>query len=61
MKISKILSISFQSIQALIIIGLILSMLNWDWLNINYIVWFVIGTFWIFLNIVTWVSILNKD
>jgi hypothetical protein len=59
MKGFKIFSIIFQSIQALLIIGFILTLLNWSWVNVNYIVIFVVATFFIFINIVTWISILN--
>ena len=76
MKTKKILSIVFQSIQGLFLLGFILSLVNWEaisppeipsfpgfpsWLTVNAIGYVVIGIFWIFLNITSWVSILSKD
>lgn len=59
MKGFKIFSIIFQCIQAIALIIFILSLVNWDWLNPNYVAFFVIGTFIILINIVTWISILS--
>ncbi len=71
MKISKRFSIIFQSIQGLLILGFILSLFNWDrlnvghiswdWLKVDYIAIAVITMFWIFLNIVSWWSILMPE
>ena len=61
MKISKTLSVIFQGIQGLLVLGFVLSLLNWNWLQVDYVVWFVIGVFWIFLNIISWVCIISPE
>ena len=61
MKTKKTLSIIFQSIQGLFLLVFILSLMNFDWLDLNIIGYSVIGIFWIFTNIITWISILGDD
>ncbi len=59
MRTKKILSIVFQSIQGLFLLGFILSLMNWAWLDLNIVACAVIGIFWMFMNVITWVCILS--
>lgn len=57
MKTSKILSITYQIIQALVI----LLVITWRYIKLDYIIYFVFGLSLIFINIITWVNILNNE
>ena len=57
----KIFALLFQAVQAVILVGFVISLFDWSWIKIEFVIVSTIAIFWLFLNIITLLAIAKTD